>query len=158
MDTVFTLGSIVLILAFFTMFLFFRWRLRTIGFLLAGIAAGFVGAVVWFSYALDRALERRNGPKHVFPLTEKTPLLAEGVALEMARETLLRDGFTNGGWQPVKDGRTVSPDGRAEVYLARNSVNPLAGYLIYTNGAGKEAIVQLSIEGTNIMCQRVVSK
>ena len=158
MSTVVTLGLVILVLAFFGMFLFSRWRLRTIGFALAGIAAIFVGAVVWFSYALEKALEKRNGPEHVFVITAQSEFLEEAVALEKAHQALLLDGFTNGAWQPAKDGRTAAPDGRPDLYLARNSIYPLRGYLIFTNGGGAEAIVQLSLEGTNLICQRVASK
>jgi hypothetical protein len=158
MSTVVTLGLVILILAFFGMFLFSRWQLRTIGVALVGIAAVFVGAVVWFSYALERSLEKRNGPKHVFMVTEQRQFLEEAVALEKAVETLPLDGFTNGAWQPAKDGRTAAPDGRPDVYLARNSIYPLRGYLVFTNGTGAEAVVQLSLEGTNLVCHRVVSK
>ncbi len=157
MSTVVTLGSIILVLAFFAMFLFSRWRLRTIGFVLAGIAAIWVGAVVWFSYALERALERRNGPEHVFFVTGQTSFLEEAVAIERAHQTLLLDGFTNGVWQPVRHGSTAAPNARADVYLARN-LDPLKGFVVFTNGSGAEAIVRLSIDGPNLMCQRVVTK
>ncbi len=158
MSTVVTLGVVILVLAFFGMFLFSRWQLRTIGFALVGIAAVFVGAVVWFSYALERSLEKRNGPKHVFVIAEQRQFLEEAVALEKAHQALLLDGFTNGPWQPARDGRTAAPDGRPDLYLARNSLYPLRGYLVFTNRAGAEAVVQLSLEGTNLICQRVVSK
>lgn len=158
MSEVITLGVVILGLAFLGMFFFSRWQLRTIGLVLVGIAAVFMGAVVWFSYALERSLEKRNGPKHVFVLAGQPQFLDEAVALEKARQTLLLDGLTNVAWQPAQNGRTAAPDGRPDIYLVRNSVYPIRGHLIFTNGAGAEAVVQLSLEGTNLCCQRVVLK
>jgi hypothetical protein len=157
MSTVVTFGLVILFLAFVGMFFFSRWQVKTIGYALAGVAAVFVGAVVWFSFALERALEKRNGPKHVFALTEQAPFLQEAVALEKAHQALLRDGFTGEAWQPVEDGRTAAPDGRPDRHLARNSTYPLEGSLIFTNGGGAKVKVRVRIEGTNLICQRVVS-
>ncbi len=61
MTTLITLGAVVLILAFIGMFLLSRWRLRTIGLALVGIAIVYVGMVFWFAGALDAALKKRAG-------------------------------------------------------------------------------------------------
>jgi hypothetical protein len=65
MKTVITIGAVILILALLAMFVFTRWRLRTIAFMLAGVALVYVGVVAWFSKALDAALRRQNGPQQV---------------------------------------------------------------------------------------------
>ena len=61
MSTVITFGAVILILAFLGMFLWSRWRLRTIGLVMVGIAILYVGAVFWFDDALDTALKNRAG-------------------------------------------------------------------------------------------------
>ncbi len=65
MSTVITIGAVILILALLAMFLLSRWRLRTIGLALLGVAIVYVGVVAWFSNALDAALKRRSGPQQL---------------------------------------------------------------------------------------------
>ena len=71
MSTVITIGAVILILAFFAMFLWSPWRLRTIGILLAGVAIAYAGTVVWLSDALARAIDRRNASPHVDSVPHK---------------------------------------------------------------------------------------
>lgn len=158
MRTVITLGLVLLVLAFFGMSLFSRWKLKTIGFVLAGIAAIYVLSVILFAHALQKSLERRSGPERVFAAVGATNFLEEAVAIECAHNTLLIDGLTNDVWQPAKNGLGGAPDGRRDVYLYRNSSHPLSGSLIFTNGGGAEAVFRINIEGTNIICQRVHGK
>ncbi len=68
MSTVITLGATVLILAFLGMFLLSRWRLRTIGLVLAGVATVYVGVVFWFAGALDAALKSAQDTRSVSTL------------------------------------------------------------------------------------------
>ena len=65
MSTVIITGAVILTLALLAMFFFSQLRLKTIALLLAGIALLYVGAVAWFSSALDSALKRRSGPEQV---------------------------------------------------------------------------------------------
>lgn len=121
-------------------------------------AAVVIGGLVAFPRLLHRALESRNGPRHVFEMSGQTQFLDERVALERARHTLLLDGFTNEVWEPARDGRTLAPDGRADIYLARNTLNPKRGFLMFTNPQGAQIFLQLEIEGTSLVCQRVIGK
>ncbi len=113
---------------------------------------------VAFPRLLSRAFESRNGPRHLFELSGQTQFLDESVALERARYSLFLDGLTNEVWEPASDGRTVAPDGRADIYLARNAQNPKRGFLMFTSAQGARSFLQLAIEGTNLVCQRVVGK
>ena len=121
------------------------------------LAAGVVGLVVAFPHLLHRALEARNGPRHVFTVLRR-PFLDEEVALDRARAALQLDGFTNEVWEPARDGRTAAPDGRPDVYLARNRENPNRGFLMFTNQQGAQAFVVVEIDATSLTCQRVVGK
>jgi len=122
------------------------------------VAAGVLGFVIAFPRLLHRALQSRNGPRHVFSVSSRSLFLDEKVALDRARTVLQLDGFTNEVWEPVRDGRTTAPDGRPDVYLARNTENPNRGFLMFTNQQGAQAFVVLEIEATNLMCQRVTGK
>lgn len=121
-------------------------------------AAGVIGFVVAFPHLLHRALESRNGPRHVFTVSGKPLFLDEKVALVRARTVLQLDGLTNEVWEPARDGRTTAPDGRPDVYLARNTENPNRGFLMFTNQQGAQTFVVLEVEATNLICQRVVGK
>lgn len=71
MSAVVTFGVVILILAFLAMFLFTRWQLRTIAFVMAGGAIVYVGVVAWYSNALDSALKRRSGHQPVDSVPHK---------------------------------------------------------------------------------------
>jgi hypothetical protein len=71
MSTVITIGAVILVLALLGMFVFPRWRLRTIAIILAAIALVYVGVVAWFSKALDTALKRHNGQQQVDSVQHK---------------------------------------------------------------------------------------
>ncbi|MBE0702132.1 MAG: hypothetical protein IH582_03020 [Afipia sp.] len=122
------------------------------------LAAGVVGFVAAFPHLIHRALESRNGPGHVFAVSGRLLFLDEEVALDRARTALQLDGFTNEVWEPAKDGRTTAPDGRPDVYLARNTENPHRGMLMFTNQHGAQAFVVVEIDATSLTCQRVVGK
>lgn len=158
MSTVLVLALAIGIPCFLGMFLFSRWCLRTIGMVMAAGAVVFALAVVWFSHALQEALERRNGPRHVFPRSSQAPFLEEPEAVERGRQALRLDGLTNGIWGLARDGRSTAPGGRADLYLTRDAQDPGRGFLRFTNAQGTWVVVEVKLDGKTLSCQRVARK
>jgi hypothetical protein len=71
MSTVITTGTVIMFLALLAMFVFSRWRLRTIAMVLAASALLYAGVVAWFSKALDLALKRGNGSQRMDSVPHK---------------------------------------------------------------------------------------
>jgi hypothetical protein len=140
-------------------FIFFtRMRLKTIALALISVGAVFAGGVFLFSHLLDGALQRSNGPRHVFELPGRPAFLAEEVAMDKARATLVQDGYTNENWQPASKSRTSAPDGRTDVYFLRNLTTPNCGSLVFTNAGNQECIVYIKLDGDHVVCQRITPK
>ena len=124
--------------------------------LVAVVGASVVG-VFWFEHALRKALDARNGPPHVFRLSERPAFLREDIVLTNALAALVLDGYGE-GCQPVPDGRTSSPDGRRDEYLARNAVTPNDGWIAFSNASGQYFYVDVHLDGQELTCRRMVGK
>jgi len=116
-----------------------------------------VGGMSWFQRALHKTLDARNGPPHVFRLSERPAFLREDIALTNALAALVLDGRGE-GCQPLPDGRTVAPDGRRDEYLARNTITPNNGWISFTNASGQYFYVDVQLDGQDLTCPRVVGK
>ena len=155
-------NPIVLLIALLTpivvgLVFFSRLRIRTISFIVSLVAAGLVGAAFLLSHRLNRTLEARHGPPHVFQLSQRPLFLSEDLALEKARAALALDGLGQ-DCQPVPDGRTSAPNGRQDVYLVRNAKNPNDGWLIFTNTAGERFNVSIELTDQRLTCRRIALK
>jgi hypothetical protein len=124
---------------------------------LASVAGVTTGGVFWFEHAFHKALDARNGPPHVFRLSERPTFLREDIAGTNALAALVLDGYGE-GCRPVPDGRTVAPDGSRDKYLARNTITPNDGWIAFTNGAGQYFHVDLHLDGQELTCRRMVGK
>ena len=158
MSGVIVIGAVVLAAALVGLLFFTRLRPTAVATALIAIGVVFAGGVFLLSHLLDKALERRNGPRHVFELPSRPAFLAEEVALEKARVALARDGYADQNWQPVPDGRTSAPDGRRDVYLARTPGTPNRGSLSFTNPQDQRFFVLLELDGDHLVCQRITPK
>jgi hypothetical protein len=78
--------------------------------------------------------ETRSGPVHEFHLATAPAFLTEALALENARETLRLDGLDVEAWTARPDRRTKAPDGSADYYLCRNSLDPNEGSIYFVSG------------------------
>src|SRR5438105_11143838 len=93
-------GVAVLAVALVGLLFFTRLRPGKIALALTAVLGVFAGGAFLFSHFLDKALENRNGPRHVFELSSRPAFLAEEVALDKARAALARDGYSDENWQP----------------------------------------------------------
>lgn len=72
------------------------------------------------------AHHRRGKPiasLHGFSLTEPTKFLTEDLALDYARQALVRDGLDTNAWLPVRDRRLAAWAGKTYGLTARNPNN-----------------------------------
>ena len=92
-----------------------------------------------------------SGPPHSFVLDETPPFLREETALEMARRTLLLDGYDVAMWEPTEDGRSASPDGVRDKYLNRNTINPREGDIVFQKrGTDDTRFVNIEVVGRRV--------
>ena len=158
MSDVIIVGIVVLAVALVGLFFFTRLPPGRITLALIALGTVFACGAFLSSHFMDRALEKRNGPRHVFELSGPPAFLAEEVALDKARAALARDGFAVQNWHPVPDGRTSAPDGRRDVYLARDLAAPSRGSLLFTNARDERFFVHLELDGNRVVCQRITPK
>jgi len=125
--------------------------------ILTALVGAIIGGVFWFEHALHKTLDARNGPPHVFRLSECPAFLREDIALTNALAALVLDGHGD-SCRPVPDGRTVAPDGRRDEYLARNAVTPNDGWIAFTNTSGQYFYVDVHLDGQELTCRRMVGK
>jgi hypothetical protein len=112
------------------------------GVTLVGVALLLTGGIA-VPYFVDREIQYRIGPRHVYELSERPALLSEELAVAKARETLTRDGFDASSWQEY--------DGTREVTSNRI-------VFIFTNGAASTRFVHVDLEGGRVVCQISVGK
>jgi hypothetical protein len=98
------------------------------------VVSAAVGAIVFLvasvpSWVNEWIINNRRGPAHVFELDPPPKFLADGVAVDKARESLALDGLNAEEWAPVEDGRTMSPEGEGDRWLCRNALNPNVGFV-----------------------------
>lgn len=118
--------------------------------LLAGVAS--------VPYLIHRSVQSRIGPQHVFQLSEQPAFLTEELALAKARETLTRDGLDASVWQPQRDGRTIAPDGRADEFAARNTIDSNRVVFAFTSSAAQTRFVSVELAGSQVICQSSIGK
>ena len=75
-----------------------------------------------------------------------------------ARETLTQEGLDIAAWQPVRDGRSTSPEGRTDEFLSRNTITPNLGSIMFTNGTATARFVSVKLNGNRVVCQTVIGK
>lgn len=114
------------------------------------LLGGGVVLLPWWAHAARRAVSQ--GPEHRFELDGRPAFLSEEVALDMARETLRRDGYDPNRWEPLDDGRTTAPDGRPDRHFARNALDPNSGYVQFSRSEPWGALtVSLELDGATIV-------
>jgi hypothetical protein len=87
--------------------------------------------VIGLRYMVHHAVDSALGPVHRFPVPEGETFLTDDRAAAVAREVMNRDGYPETAWRLLEDGRSKSPDGLPDVYLARNASNPNQGYVTF---------------------------
>jgi hypothetical protein len=93
----------------------------------------------------------RSGPTHTFSLPHDIDFLTEEVALKKSRETLALDGFDVSHWEPIEDGRSTAPDGVADKYLNRNTLNPNRLSVLFIDHQRRESrVVILELQGNQL--------
>jgi len=117
--------------------------------LLAGVAA--------VPFLIQRSVQSRIRPQHVFQLSERPAFLTEELALAKARETLARDGLDASVWQLQRDGRTIAPDGRMDEFGARNTIDSNRVVFAFTRAA-QTRFVSVELAGSQVICQSSIGK
>ena len=102
------------------------------------------------------------GPSQAFTLDASPPFLTDALAVEKARETLALNGYDLTAWKPREDRRTHAPDGSADVYLVRNSIDPNVGSVIFVDETRRATnpgrSVDVELVGNRLTCQVVYPK
>lgn len=125
--------------------------------ILIAVSVLLIGAAV-FAYLAHRTIQSRIGPERSFEIKDSPMFLTETLALEKARQTLELDGLSSSIWQPRPDGRTKSPDGRLDEFMARNANSPNRATILFTNGTGAGRFVSVELIGGKLVCQTSMSK
>ena len=113
-----------------------------------------IGAVCLAVYAYAFALQRvLVGPEHEFTLPDRPAFLTEELAIAYAREALARDVPDAAAWELHPDGRSTAPDGRRDVYLSRNTLNPNLGSVVFEGPTGRRRSVSVELRGDRMVCQ-----
>jgi hypothetical protein len=121
------------------------------------LIAAAVGLMVWVGPGiLNRWIDTAwSEPPRTYRVTEDMPFLTDDIALRFATR-LMSDEGKRDDWQPREDRRTTSPEGRPDVYLARNSINPNRGYVCFGRAGGDgQLMVQMEYDADarTIECQ-----
>lgn len=120
------------------------------------------GARVTLNWVDRHIKESRSGPLHTFPLGQTPAFLTDELAFTKAQEALTLDGYDLSVWQVFLDGRTKAPDGSIDVHLARNTINPNDGCIVFFDQSGKDAnptrIVQIELKGDSVECRVIRPK
>ena len=124
-------------------------KARTIVFALIGL---FLLAIAAVPYSIHRSVQSRIGPQHVYELSERPKFLTEELAIQRARETLVRDGLGAAAWHPVPDRSS-----KTDQFLSRNTLNPNHGSIMFTNGA-ETRFVSVELDGRQVVCQISIGK
>src|SRR5678815_4254583 len=82
-------------------------------------------------FAINRAIESRNGPIHRFPFPARETFLTDDRAAAIGREVMNRDGYTESTWRMLEDDRSKAPDGRPDRFFLRNILDPNQGVVSF---------------------------
>ena len=98
---------------------------------------------------------RWNEGPQIYTIHPAPPFLTEALALEKARETLARDGFSLDEWPIMKTDapKGKTPDGPRDKYFDRFSFRPHAGRVHFSNGK-KTRSYDVSLDGDRLTCTR----
>lgn len=120
-------------------------------FILAGVAGlFFLAAPLWLDCAVKRATHVAT---HAYTVAEPVPFLTEEVALELARQTLEREGCDPKDWVALRDGRSHSPIGVPDNYLVRDCNNANRGTITFRSQTGEGTrIVTIDLKGNLAIC------
>lgn len=105
---------------------------------------------------LSKGLGQSRDLTHVYELSATPKYLSEDVALAKAIETMAAEGYDMRSWAAALDGRTTSPDGRADRYLARNGINPNRGTIVFRRNMGgqyEERAVAIELSESHLSCR-----
>ena len=116
-------------------------KIRTI--LLLGLGLVIAG-VASLPLLMQRSIQSRIGPQHVFALTERPESLTEDLAIAKARETLSLDGLNPDLWLLATNGRTITSN-RAVITF-------------FTHGPAATRFVYVELDGSRLVCQISVTK
>jgi hypothetical protein len=117
-----------------------------------------VAGVVAIGYVAHHASQSHILPEHRGYVSHPPHFLTEAFALSQARHNLKLDGLDPGVWHPVPDGRTSAPDGRRDEFMARNTVTPNRGVVMFTNRAASVRFVSIELSGRRVVCQTSIGK
>ena len=95
----------------------------------------------------------RSGPDHFFSVEPAPTFLTEALAVEKARECLVREGYNLEQWRITTVDRSPSkaPDGTPDRYFYRSSYRPTAGRVCFSNGK-RTRTVNVRLDGSRIVC------
>jgi hypothetical protein len=109
--------------------------------------------------AVQRSLDARNGPTHHFAARAGDTFLMEDHALELARQVMSRDGFSDEEWTVLSDDRSNAPDGRADEYMVRNPDNPNNAVLAFVAGTTKQTrFIHIEWRNGEVVAQGTLGK
>jgi hypothetical protein len=108
-----------------------------LGFLLAGSGCG----------------TGQSSDEPVVVILGKDQFLPEDIALKAVQHTLNPKGAETTTWQPVRRGRTVAPNGRADDFMVRNTLNPDRGVIMLTNGTGSTHLAVVELRKQQVFVQ-----
>ena len=91
------------------------------------VAIGIGGAL----FAINRAVESRNGPIHRFPFPAEETFLTDDRAAAIGREVMNRDRYPESAWRMRQDDRSKAPDGRSDRFFLRNTLDPDQGVVSF---------------------------
>jgi hypothetical protein len=91
---------------------------------------------------------------YTFETALDSPFLSEETALKYSRRAIANHVENEAQWIPLQDERTQSPDGRRDRFLARNSLNPNRGVIVFKNmTSGHVLAVTCESYGQTITCE-----
>lgn len=110
--------------------------------ILLGIAALVLGITVILGL-IQKSVESRIGPLHVYELADRPSFLSEELAIAKAHEAMIRDGLDITSWQEVGGCREMTS----------NRV-----VFTYTNSSASTRFVHIELDSRRVTCQISVGK
>ena len=92
------------------------------------------------------------GEQFAFALPASPEFLTDETALSVAQGALDMVRLWRTNWYPVRDERTVAPDGRRDQFMARDTDNPKRGVIAFTNGAST-CFVSIEVQSNLVFLQ-----
>ena len=120
-----------------------RRRLLIIATFAVALVAAIASGGRWeIKHLANAVVEYRYGPTHRFPLKAAgSTFLTDSRALSLAREVMSADGYLPSEWEPIEDRRTKAPDGSADIYIARNGLEPNGGFITFGSTASMRTVI-----------------